>query len=152
MATSCPEEEQDVYLVGIELLNFDNAGENMVESDEPINKDAFVIGIRYKVCYTDDREGKYPDYYYKGTSGDPKIITNLSGNPKIICNNDFDEEHSAGSDVTKFFKFGIDKDIEQDLLLILTTPPAAGKYSFKVVYNCSDNTVVEKNTNPVTLF
>lgn len=152
MATSCPEKEQDVYLIGIELLNFDNAGENMIESDEPINKEAFVIGIRYKVCYTSDKEGKYPEYYSKDTYGDAKVITNLSANPKIICNNDFDEEYPAGSDVSKFFKFGTDKDINQDLLLILTTPPAPGTYSFKVVYHCSDNTVIEKNTNPVTLF
>lgn len=152
MATSCPEKEQDVYLVGIELMNFDNAGESMTESNESVSKDAFVIGVRYKVCYTDDREGKYPEYYAQSSYGDPKIIINVSSNPQIICNNDFDEDHPAGSDVTKLFKFGTDKDVEQDLLLILTTSPAPGTYSFKVVYNCSDNTVIEKSTNPVTLF
>lgn len=152
MATFCHEDEQDIYLVGIELMNFDNAGENMVESDEPVNKNAFVIGVQYKVCNTNDKEGKYPLYYSQSAYSHPETIANLQGNPTIICNDYFDEEHPAGSDVTKFFKFGTDKDVRQSLLLILTTPPASGTYSFKVIYNCSDNTVVEKSTNPVTLF
>lgn len=146
-ATSCPEKEQDVYLIDIEVANLDNSGENMFESDDPVNKDAYVIGVKYLVGNSPNDIHINP--FNKDNSD--QVILNLTANPKVFCNDDFNKEHPAGSDVTKFFRFGKAKDVRQDFLLILATPPAPGTYSFKVVYECSNTTIV-KDTNPVTLF
>jgi len=149
MAMTC-EEDVDVYLIDVEIANLDNSGENMVKSEDAVNRNAFAIGVNYLVGHTQDEEMTFP--YNNPKSYDSYIIQNFSGTPKVICNTSFDEDHPEGSDVTGFFKTSNRNDTGYDMLLILKNPPAAGTYSFKVIYNCSNGIVIEKDTEPVTLF
>ena len=148
IAMTC-EEDSEVYLIDVEPVNLDNSGENMIKSEDLINRNAFVIGVNYFVGYTADEEKPFP--YNKQESYNSYIIQNFSDTPKILCNTTFDEDHPEGSDVTGFFKTS-DRGDTYDMLLILKNPPAAGTYSFKVIYHCSNNVVIEKDTEPVTLF
>lgn len=150
-ATSCPEEDGDVYLVNIEVVNLDNSGEDAYISEEPVNRNAFVIGVNYLVGYTPPNEKK-PFSFNKKFSYDNIVILNFPDNPTIICNEDFDEDHPANSDVTKFFKISTHNDRDYDMLLLLMEPPVTGTYSFRVVFNCPNNVVIKKETEPVTLF
>jgi len=149
-ATSCPE-DRNVYLVNIKVENLDNSGEDVRISEEPINRNAFVIGVKYLVGNSPNDKDPYP--YNKKPSYSNLMILNFPGNPTVFCNDAFDEDHPADSDVTKFFKFSAsNSDGDYSMLLVLKEPPAAGTYSFRVVFDCPNNVVIRKDTEPVTLF
>lgn len=145
---SCMEEQPQALLVGMDVCNLDNADVNMTISDRPIKKEAYVIGVKYRLKV----EGSEELQYFDPNLVDAPIIANVKDNPLIYCNNDFNEEYPAGSDITKFFTFGSRDDMGLNLILVLKKAPAVGSHSFKIRFLCTDNTVVEQNTSPVNLY
>lgn len=146
-ATSCPQ-DYDVYILDMEVSNFDNSGADMFVSEEPINKNAYVIGINYLVGFSKDDERPHrlsEDFY------DEETIKNPLQSIKILCNTNFNDEYPAGSEITNSFRIVENKKLGQDILLILQAHPATGNHSFKVILNCSDGQIVEKDVI-VTLF
>lgn len=152
-AMSCEEEYiTPMSLVDIELVNIDNSGENMVESDEAIRKEAYVIGLRYLVSDNFKYSDGEPHFIHNAGLDENIYIDNINSNPKIYCLSDFDSEHLAGSDITEFFTFYTNNDSNQNMLLILRKAPHAGSHSFKVEFECTNDTIVSKNTTPVILY
>lgn len=141
VATSCPQEEP-VELVGIELVNIDNSGKDMIESDGPVKKEAYAITIKYLV----DSERFYSGAHYLGEY-DYEYIQNVEGVPAktIYCNTGFGTEYSEGSDVSSCFRICGD-------ILLLNEVPVPGVYSFKVKLVYSNGLVFEADTKPVTLY
>ncbi len=90
----------------------------------------------------------------------------------IISLNDFNDEHSAGTEVTGYFKvynrytftpisdflanhsweiFDEDALIDHIDLLLMTAPSVTGQHQFKLVVTLSDNRTLEYTSTPVQL-
>ena len=152
--TSCPT-DSPVDLVDIELTHFDYSGEKMIESEDPIKKEAYVLGVRYLVKYAHSTSDTKPQYYNPESNyGDTEYIENYDGtpSPKIYCNTDLGDSYPAGSDITHLFSIGTHNDVKMDLILVLKDAPPAGTYSFKVRFYCKNNTIAGKDSTPVTLY
>lgn len=151
MTCGCGADDYDVEytLVDLKLTNLDNSGENIVESEESIKKEAFAIGLNYGVkdTYQGIDKIRYLDGYHKD---DFKL--NAESNPKVYCLVNFDEGHPAGSDVSEYFKITTNNTGKYNMLLLLMKAPSAGEYAFRVEFQRLDDRVVSRETVSVTLF
>lgn len=142
-----PDNGVDMVELIADNMNFE--GEKAFISDEPIKKEAFIIGLNYMVQDTVRVEGnnasrpkEFNDVFYKHFD------------LKVISNTDFNAEYPEGSDVTKLF---LERKLYRSYLdshegcLILRGIPVEGEHSFTVQAIFSD-TIIEAKTNLVKLY
>lgn len=163
-ATRCEEDDgeytaMDVDLVEIELFNIDNSGRGPVLAKDSVKKEAYVVGVRYKVVDTQNADDTIHYYNENKVNYDKEVIVNTDLIPRIFTNTDFDEDHPAGSDVTDLF-LSTDWHTGQsyDRMLILRKAPEAGIHSFKVSYTLLRDgiaqvvTSIDQDTSPIKLY
>lgn len=131
-------EPPTVDISRVDIANVDNAGEKPFISSEPIKKEAYMLGVKY-IGDTDDEVSYY-------------AFKENVRSEKIFCNTDFDAEHPAGSDVTRFFKKTSYTPQGLDYAFLLRKVPQAGTYSFKIVSQISECKIFEASTEPVELY
>lgn len=131
-------------VVGIELENLDNSGMYSVVGDDSIRKEAYVIGVRFKVL-----EEANPDdtIYYSERHHYIAIKKQY-----IYCNTDFNDDVQAGSEVSDFFATQERNSDKYNRLLILRKIPKAGIHSFRVKYELDSAKIIEINTVPIKLY
>lgn len=138
-----------VNLVGIELTNLDNTGEYPVIAKDSIKKEAYVIGLKYKVVTeTEPLDTVYYDrniHYNKNLD-----YYQYKDQIQIYCNTDFNTEYTAGNNITKLFT--ISKRYEYDKSIILRTAPQSGTHSFNIHYNLDSIGTIQENTKPIKLY
>lgn len=141
--------DNPVEMVDILAENLNFEGEEAFISDEPIRKEAFVIGVTYIVEDTVDLgQQKYP----RPIAYSDRIYKDFTW--KILCNSDFNNEYPAGSDVTKLFRvntlnYYIPNEFKSSLFLRGT--PLEGEHSFTIQAIFGDKTI-ETQTKPVRLY
>ncbi|WP_419033022.1 hypothetical protein [Dysgonomonas gadei] len=145
-AMSCDEKEGGepivITITGIELYNINNEGQGPVISDEPIKKEAYLIGIRY--VYVIEENEETIEYYYR-IGGDIK-------SEQIVSNVDIGEEYPAGSDISGLFTKTPFAPQPLDYAFVLRKSIPAGTYSFKVILTTNEDKVIEVSTNPIELY
>ncbi|NDW17480.1 DUF5034 domain-containing protein [Dysgonomonas sp. 216] len=151
-STTCEyfDDNPSLLLIGVELVNINNEGKEMLISDDPIKKEAYVIGIKYIASEAVDKDSIGNSFYVKHSNF--IYFANAYPEPRIYCNNDFDEDYPAGSDISHLFWFSTKDILNQNLLLILKKAPQKGIHSFKVVFDCHNNKVIENNTAEIELY
>lgn len=149
-ATTCEDfsyesDYANVKLVGIELANLDNTGEFPVIAENSVKKEAYIIGIKYRVVT--EIEPLDTVYYNRSIHYNKNLIFNQYRDQiQIYCNTDFNTDHPAGSNITKLFT--ISEKYEYDKLLILRRAPQSGIHSFHMHYNL-DSTKIIADTKPI---
>jgi len=122
-----------VSLAGIETVNIDNSGAEPFPTDDPIRKEAFMIGINW---ITDDsnpsgNQSITPPYSHKDY---PSASIASSFTKRIYSVDRFNANNPAGANVSQYFKQvsylpdGIDEGF------VLLKAPDPGPHTFKVVY------------------
>ncbi|MBK5719632.1 DUF5034 domain-containing protein [Dysgonomonas sp. Marseille-P4677] len=138
-AMKCDEDYSDpinVNLIGLEIYNVNNEGQYPIISDEPIKKEAYMIGVKQLT------DGDEPRYYQLVEQIETKTIS---------CDIDIDHEHPAGSDITDFFIRTSYKPHDLTYSYVLRKEIPAGTYSFKVIVTTA-NQVFESQTTPIDLY
>ena len=116
-------------IIDIEAVNIDNSGELPVVSALPINKEAYMVGVKWII---EDKFITVPiqkgEHLYSAL-GDKYLKA-------IKCNTQFNADIPAGKYVSKFFK-EMDKnylpsDIDEGFVLLVA--PDSGEHSFRVEY------------------
>lgn len=131
------EDRERMNILRIEAFNLNNEGQDPVLSDDPIKKEAYVIGIER---ITDAQK---EEYYY--------IPNDTVESEKIYTLNNLNAQYPAGSDVTSLFvkmpygswskyMYALRKEIEP------------GVHSFKIVLSCTNGNVFETSTTPINLY
>ncbi|SBV97832.1 DUF5034 domain-containing protein [uncultured Dysgonomonas sp.] len=143
-AMSCDEKEggepKAVTIKAIELYNINNEGQGPVISDEPIKKEAYMIGIRYLIEENEETTG----LYYR-------VSDNIKSE-QIVSNVDIGEEYPAGSDISGLFTKTSYTSILLDNAFVLKKSIPAGTYSFKVILTTKEDKVMEASTNLIELY
>ena len=143
MAAGCAKGDGDwagepvipVDLVGIETVNVDNSGEFPIQTNEPVKKEAYMVGIKWVTDNTPTEADKFitgpiPEGYRPYSS----VADNYS--KAVMCLTQFNEKIAAGTYVSKFFK-ELDRaylPAEVDEGFVLLVAPDPGQHSFRVEY------------------
>ncbi|MDR0989360.1 MAG: DUF5034 domain-containing protein [Prevotellaceae bacterium] len=154
-ATSCPYQEpepqsMETVLTGLQLTSYNREREGLIPvTDGRCPKEFYTLGITPLVLTDNHRY----DFY---TLLHP--ITAV----RIVAASDFDADHPAGSNITRFFytegssRNGLATPIDTingtRYLLQLTKAPAAGNYRFRVEFETDNNEVVTADTEEITLY
>ncbi|MDR2907740.1 MAG: hypothetical protein LBU91_07120 [Bacteroidales bacterium] len=125
-----------VDLTSIEAVNIDNSGEFPVAASTEINKNAYMLGVKWVTKLTP-------------STGDDKFVTDpirkgedtyeslgYGFSYAIKCNTQFSTDIPAGSYVSKFFKKVDSKYVPNDIDegFVLLTAPDPGPHSFTIEY------------------
>jgi hypothetical protein len=142
-ATSCEDtyETIDIEVKEIKLYNINNEGARPLISDEPIKKEAYMIGISY---IGEKEEETSNGYRY--------VIKEDFKSQIISCDKDINTQYPAGSDISKLFTKTNYKVFETNYSFVLREAIQAGVYTFKVVITTADDKVIEASTNPIELY
>jgi hypothetical protein len=144
------EEVIPVYLAGIESVNVDNAGQHPVITNEPVKKEAYMIGVRW-VTDNSDPGGN------QSITGPVEVGKSLYRDiangytRRIYCNTVFNSRNPAGANVSQYFKevsylpAGINEGF------VLLSAPDPGEHSFKVVFTKGSDKF-EYDTKPIHLY
>ena len=143
-----------VEMTGIEAVNIDNSKELPVVSNQPIKKEAYMVGVKWITENTiSENDNKFITGPIKKGTG---IYSSLSDKylKAIKCNDQFNAGIPAGQYVSKFFK-EIDrkylpKDVDEGFVLLVA--PTPGYHSFRVEYY--EGTVLKffYDTTPVNFY
>lgn len=134
----------NIYLVGAEAHNLDNSGEYPVKSNDSIRKEAFVIGIRYKVVKETNLTDTLIDIRYRHDRSLKSVKLN------VFCNEPFNN-FPKGTNVTSLFSV-YDNNRDYDKLLVLRTTPQAGEYSFDIECTPDSGEVIITRTANIKLY
>ncbi len=144
-AMSCEEDYdlEDAFfnITSIEAYNINNEGEYPFISDEPIRKEAYVIGIKR---FDDIKHDSDTQYNY--------ILEKPIVSEKIICLTDLSDKYTAGSDVTGIFIKSGSRSDKTDYIYVLREKINPGTHSFKIVAILTDDSILEAITSPVELY
>lgn len=127
-----------VTLTGIEAMHVDNAGEFPVVSGDPIKKEAYMLGVKWKTSQIPGEDDKFVTDPVKGGGGTADY------SKAIICLTPFNVDIPAGTYVSSFFKEAdghfLPEEVDEGFVLLVTPDP--GQHAFRVEYyeNESDET------------
>lgn len=144
-----------VSLQGIESVNIDNSGRLPEESMSAINKEAYMLGIKWITGY--DLSNGDDDKFITGPIAQGREQYSELGNgylKAIKCNTRFSATIPAGTYVSKFFKAAdvnyLPADINEAFVLLVSPDP--GQHSFRVEYYDGDSLMFFHDTPPVNLY
>ena len=141
-----------VYLAGIELANINNEGRYPFSTNDPVKKEAYMIGVRW-ITDNSDPDGN------QAITGPIEIGTyrykNIANNytKRIYCNTVFNSRNPLGANVSQYFKevTYLPSGINEGFVLLVAPDP--GEHSFKVVYtNNSSGESHEYDTEMIKLY
>lgn len=171
-ATTCedvPEPPKEVLsrIKDIELRNWDNAGELPEKPvDNKVPKEAYLLEICLLTEEIDDnRESYYDDYSIQ------HVLSDAVEKIQIFTVTDFNEKFPKGSDVTSCFseypkqidtyqradytaQGGVISSVDKTnrIYKALMTIPAPGEYCFRVLLTMESGEIMERVSEPITLY
>lgn len=128
-----------VELTSVEIYNINNEGQYPIISDEPVKKEAYMIGVKY-VTEVEGEAGT--GYRFQPQIKSEQIFTNV----------DIDTEYPAGSDVSSLFVRTIYMPKGLDHAFVMKKVIPAGTYSFKLIVTTNDDKIFEVSSNPIKLY
>lgn len=137
-----PQSEVAVSLVGIQAVNIDNAGQYPVVDPSSVQKEAYMLGVRWQTTTapTDDDQYITPPGYEA-----PRHVLSYSYRKAVRCVEAFNADIPAGSYVSKYFKQPsgnpyLPEGVDEGFALLVA--PDAGMHSFIVEYSDAEGKVL----------